>query len=192
MYLRSLPSVIGAGDNKGKPNLIEITSAKMKDAQGNSVKFGDATYVDAKQVEHTGIPAESFRYVQFGDEPVKNEKGEYLELTEEQADKVIQEFIKDSGGAVRAAENIQDATKAASLKAGKDYIRLREDGEPSKIVAAGLEKCSSFSWAQAERVTNKSVRENAEKLAEDVDDLLATEEGRAELKKRMLAMFGKA
>lgn len=186
MWFGSLPAVIGSGANKGKPNLKEITSAKMTGTDGKKVQFGDGTYTDAENKTHVGIPGESCQFPQFGPEPTKDDKGVYAELTEDQAQQGIQEFIKDSGGAVRALENINDATAKAAVKKGEVYIRTAEDGEPAKIVQHGLQLMHDFSWAQAERISNKSVREGVDALVEEVDNLSADE-----IKARLKTLLGK-
>ena len=191
MYRVKLPALIGAGDNKDKPSLIEITSAKMTvdDGQGGKtgLKFGKASYVDAAGKEHIGIPAQDWEYPQFGPEPTKNDKGVYQPLSEDQAKEAVDEMIKDAGGIVAFAENYNDATKKAALNDGKNYIRTKEDGDPDSIVLEGLRRSREFTWAASERVTNKSVREGAEKLVEEIDSLSPDE-----AKKRLLQLLGRA
>lgn len=196
MFHATLEKLVGAGANKGKPNVVEITSAKMQ-KDGVSIKFGKTItddqgnaiqYEDAKggKSDKVGILASLFSYPQFGPEPGKNDKGEYVPLTDDQARSGVEEAIADSGGVVRFLENYNDATRTAALNRGKNFIRTKEDGEPDKIVEEGLRLSRDFSWAQAERVTNATVRQNAEKLVDEMDQL-----SDEELRARMKAMFAK-
>jgi Arc/MetJ-type ribon-helix-helix transcriptional regulator len=190
MFLVTLVSKILAGPNKDKPNLIEITSTKLTVDDGNGkqvpLRFGDESYVDSTNKEHVGIPAEQWAYPQFGPEPSKNDKGEYLSLSDEQAQQALDEMMKDAGGIVPFVENYNDATRKAALDSGKIYIRTKEDGNPSDIIREGIRRAKEFTWAAASRVTNKSVREGAENLLADIEKL-----SKDEMAARLKALLGK-
>lgn len=172
----SLPAKIASGENKDKPSIVQISSAKITRKDENNK---DVALVFE-------IPAEKFSYPQFGPEPAKDDKGNELELTEDQAKEALDEMVKDAGGVIRLVENYNDATRTASLNKGKNYIRTKETGEPDAIVIAGLAITHDFTWAAAERITNKAIADEAKALADEVDTLdLAT------LKQRLLAMVGK-
>jgi hypothetical protein len=184
MYHVSLPSLIASGENKGKPSVVEITSAKLTAKQ---IIDGVEKDVPVK----FSIPAEKFKYPQFGPQPAekKNDKGEVVgeeELSVDQAKQGIDEAIKDAGGEVRFLENYNDATRQAALNKGKNYIRTKETGAPDDIVEAGLKMSTEFTWAAAERVTNKQVRQEVEAIIADIDNI-----PQDELKRRLLAMMGK-
>lgn len=170
MYFRSLPAEISSGENKGKPNLVEITSAKLE-KDGKPVKFE--------------IAATRFQYPQFGPEPAKDDKGNDQDFTEDQAKAAIEEAVKDAGGYVAFVGNYNDSTRTAALNKGKNYIRTKETGEPDAIVEAGLDLSKNFTWASAQRVTNKEVREGVENLVQDLDNL-----DEATLKARLKALMG--
>jgi hypothetical protein len=175
MYHVALPSEISSGENKGQANMVEITSAKLTRKEGDKdvpVKFV--------------IAAELFRYPQFGPQPAKDENGKEVELSEEQAKSGVDEAVKDAGGYVRFLENYNDATRQAALNKGKNYIRTKETGDPSAIQDAGLALTQGFTWAAAERVTNKAVREQVENIVNDLDNLSPDE-----VKARLRAMLGK-
>lgn len=191
MFHVALPEKIGAGPNAGKPNLIAITSAKLTttDTENKkvSLKFGTDSYVDSAGVTQIGIPAGQFQYPQFGPEPAKDDKSNYIELTDEQAQAAVDEAIKDAGGIVRFVENYNDATRTAALNKGKNYIRTKESGDPAAIVAEGLKLTQNFSWAAAERVTNASVKAAVSELADNLDNLSLEE-----IKARLKASLGRS
>lgn len=195
MYHVALGSTVVNGDNKGNINLVEITSGKIVGADGKKIKYGtDFEFKDG--TVHTGIPADSFKYPQFGPEPTKvDEKDKdgnvtgwhYAELTEDQANQAVQEMIKDAGNVIRLVENYNDATRTAALNLGKNKIRTKEgEGiDPAKVIEEGIRLVANFSWSQAARITNKSVRDDVEKVIEEMDSL-----SNDELKARLRAMMG--
>lgn len=192
MYHVKLASTIGAGENKGKPNLVEITSAKVFEVNESGdkvgIKFGNHSYVDAAKKEHIGIPGHDWSYPQFGPEPGKDDNGNYTELTEDQAQQAVDEMIKDAGGVVRFAENYNDATRTAALNTGKNYIRTKEGvTDRDAVIAEGIRRSKEFTWAAAERVTNKSVKEAVSRLAEEVDEIDDIEELKRRLKMAVTA-----
>lgn len=195
MYFGRLASTISSGPNKGKQAIVEITSAKStvinsETGKPEGIRFGDTvSYTDENGKDHVGIAAEQWEYPQFGPEPGRDDKSNYLELTEDQANEALQEMIKDAGGIVRLVENYNDATQKASLNTGKNFIRTKEGVTPDsadKVVEEGLRRSKEFTWAGAERVTNKSVRESAEKLEEEIEEL-----SKDEIIARFRAMLGK-
>lgn len=179
MFLLSLPAKILSGDKKGQDSFVDVKSAKMTGPDGKPIQYQ--------------IPAQEFQYPQFGPKPIIESKTEgdkvtetEIPLTDEQAQEGIDEAIVDAGGKVKFLDNYNSATRTAALNGGKGLIRTKETGSIADIIAAGLTFAREFSWAKADKLTNKEVREQVEALENQLDSLSGEE-----LKARLRAILGK-
>jgi len=166
MYFRTLPKEITSGENKGKQAFVQITNEKLGHPKDNPIL----------------VEQDRFEYPQFGPEPTKDDKGKEVDLTEEQAQAGIQEFIDNAGSALKALDVLNDVTKKAATTEGKNHIRLQEAGSVDDAVAAGLKRSHDFSWKSVERASNKEVVSAVKDLKSRIDTL-SPEEQLAELKK---------
>lgn len=175
MFTRRLASLITSGEKKGEKAQVKITNETLGFPKENPLL----------------IDQDSFEYPQFGPKPeeIKNEKGEITgekDLTEEQAQVGLDEFVVNAGSKVRALEIINDATRDAALYEGKSHIRLydQKTEDVQSVVNVGLKKSREFTWKATERVTVKEFKNALDEMRGSLDSL--TPEQIAERVKKLL------